>query len=278
MKLPPKLKKKLMIITAIICMVISVSVSFGKQHNITILEALDDIITYPIEKLITVAKNKISGIIKSFKDIENLNLTNKKLQQENEELLYNNIRLMQLEKENILLKDLLDIKNRYKSYPSFGANVIGKDAGNWYKVFTIDKGETQGVSESDIVLANGALVGIVNEVNLLSSIILSIIDDRSTISVEVMRSGDTGILSGQIELSNKGLANLEVDINSDIVVGDQIITSHISDKFPPGILIGEVIEVIEINNGLVKNALVLPFVDFSTLKYVLLIERNEAIN
>jgi len=275
MKLPSKLNKKLAIIIASACIMMSVIIRVGNYYNIPILGTIDDLITYPVEKSINVVQNKLHFILSYFENINKKDHYIKNLEYENEKLLYENVKAGVLEKENTLLKGLLNIQDRYEDYPGSGANVIGKDPGNWYKSFTIDKGNIAGIYKHDIVLANGGLVGVINDSGPLSSTVLSIIDDRSSISVEIIRTKDTGILNGQIELSNKGLAALEVDINADIVVGDQIITSHISDKFPPGILVGEIVNVIETNNGLVRNAIVKPTVNFELLRYVFLIKKNE---
>ncbi|OON94694.1 MAG: rod shape-determining protein MreC [Candidatus Epulonipiscioides saccharophilum] len=275
--LSPNVKKSFILILAVIIILSSAFIKFGNINLTMLLGTLDDILTYPVEKIINSIENGFSDFYKYFENIEEAESTIKNLKYENDKLLHDNTQLEQLREENILLKELLDMHNRYTMYPSVGANVIGKDPGNWYKSFNIDKGSTMDVHENDIVLANGGLVGIVSSNGPFSATVLSIIDDRSSISIELMRTGETGILNGQIELSNKGLLSLEVDINTDIIVGDRIITSHISDKFPPGILVGEIIDVTRTNNGLVQNAIVKPVVDFQSLKYVLLIKKNEEL-
>ena len=74
-----------------------------------------------------------------------------------------------------------------------------------------------------------------------------------------------------IELAEKGLCRLEIDIESEVVKGDQIITSHLSDIYPPGIPIGTVEEVTTGKNGLTQYAYIKPFVDFKHLENVLVI-------
>ncbi len=212
-----------------------------------------------------------------FEEVDSLIVQNEQLQRENSRLSYENIILSQFQIENEKLKSLLDMAQRYEDYPSQGANVIGKDTGNWYEVFTIDKGLLNGVSVNDVILSDGALIGHITSVDILSSTVLSLIDDRSYVSVQVVRSGDVGILSGDIELENEGIAIMEADINANIVAGDQIITSYLSDKYPPSIPVGQVKEVVVGDNGLVQYAYVEPIADFKYLQNVLILSTTEQV-
>ncbi|OOB79035.1 MAG: rod shape-determining protein MreC [Epulopiscium sp. Nuni2H_MBin001] len=249
----------------------------GRRYDIALISAVADIITYPFQKVITLVTRSVSGGLQHFQDMQTLIDSNEVLANENAQLSYENAILAQFKTENEQLKSLLELDQRYKEYPSSGANVIGKDPGNWYQSFIIDKGIINGIAKNDIVLANGALVGYISEADPLSSTVLSIIDDRSYASVQVVRSSDVGILSGDIELTSAGVAIMEVNINADIVAGDQIITSYLSDRYPPGIQVGEVQEVVVGDNGLVQYAYVDPIADFQNLQHVLIISTTEQV-
>ncbi|OOB80038.1 MAG: rod shape-determining protein MreC [Epulopiscium sp. Nuni2H_MBin003] len=275
MKLPQKVTRKRMRIILTTVIVVAILTSVGNRYNITLLNTISDVLTYPISKIVMFTKYNISDFFTNFTDVEEIRHQNELILEENARLTYENSILYQLEEENIHLKELLELKNRYEEYPSEAANIIGKDPGNWYKIFTIDKGLISGVNKNDIILANGALVGYINDISPLTATVLPIIDDRSYVSIQIVRSGDNGIMTGELELTNKGLVSVEVDITSDIVPGDQIITSYLSDIFPPGIPVGEVIEIMPDNDGLSKKALVSPIVNFDTLKSVLIIKKGE---
>jgi rod shape-determining protein MreC len=55
------------------------------------------------------------------------------------------------------------------------------------------------------------------------------------------------------------------------VVGGSVVTSNISSKFLPGILIGYISELNEDSNKLTKSGTVTPVVDFKHLQEVLVI-------
>ena len=61
------------------------------------------------------------------------------------------------------LQDLYKLDQTYAEYPKVGARVIGKDSGNWFSTFTIDKGSNDGIKVDQNVLAGSGLVGIVTQ-------------------------------------------------------------------------------------------------------------------
>ena len=86
------------------------------------------------------------------------------LQKKVDELTAENSDLLQNQDEYERLKDLLDLKDEYSNYPTIAARIIAKDSGNWFNVFTINKGSKDGIQEDMNVIADGGLVGIVTSV------------------------------------------------------------------------------------------------------------------
>ena len=254
--------------------ILIITIVLGKTYNIPILSTVVNTVLYPIEKSVYYISESIEKVALRFKNVESFIKTNEELQKTVDELKYENTVLNQYKEENDNLKNLLDLKKRYKSYQGTGANVIGKDSGNWYKVFTIDKGLSNDINKNSVILADGGLVGYVDEATYLTSKVVSIIDSRSNVSAEVVRTGDMGIVKGDIELGNNGLCVLKINSESEVVKGDQIITSHLSSIYPPGILIGVVEDVVTSDNELVNYAHIRPIVDFKHLEHVLVIENN----
>ena len=274
MKLSQKAKKKLIIGSVSGVAILSIGIVLGTKYQVSALSSIVDVVTYPFKTGIKFLSNQVKEVSDYFVNVENLIQENEELKMQNDRLLYQNTMLTQYKSENESLKELLELKQRYEDYPTLGGNVIAKDTSNWYKSFNIDKGLVHNIKEDDVLLSGGGLVGHVTKVNPLSSVALSIIDDRSAISEKVVRTGDTGILRGDVELGNKGLCKLEIDVESEIVKGDQIITSHLSDIYPPGIPIGTVDEVTTGKNGLTQYAYIKPFVDFKHLESVLIISTD----
>lgn len=216
-----------------------------------------------------------SFLYKAVTNVESLRLA----QKENEELkqqvmeLQQEITRMQEDKYEIdQYRELFNLTNQYEDYEMTGANVIAKDSGNWFHSFIIDKGSNDGIQKDMAVLAQGGLAGIVTSVGPTSSRVMSIIDDDSNITAMSMSSKERCIVSGDLELYRDGrLRLMYMDKEVNIVQGDRIITSNISTKYLPGLLIGYVDEIKVDSNNMTKSGTLIPYVDFSHLDTVLVI-------
>ena len=122
-------------------------------------------------------------------------------------------------------------------------------------------------------MAGAGLVGIVTEVGPNWARVRSIIDDASNVSALVLSTSDKCIVSGDLTLMQKGKNQFEQLPNNDneIKVGEQIVTSHISSKYLPGILVGYVSKIEIDSNNLTRSGYITPAVDFQHLQEVLVI-------
>lgn len=261
-----------MIVIVTIVLLITIILTAGKRYNITFIEKGLGYIVMPVQKTFSSVGEWISDQIYFIKNIKELEKQNTELAKKVDELSYENKILQQYKDENTRLRKLLELDKKYPDYPKIGAEIIGKDPGNWYNVFLIDKGSNDGLEVDMVVLSGNGLVGHIIEVAPNYSKVLSIIDDRNAVSSKVLRTGDLGIVKGDLTLLNEGLCKMEyVDAEADIIVGDEIVTSNLSDIYPPGIMIGVVKEIETESHGLTKYALIEPVVDFRHLEEVLVI-------
>jgi rod shape-determining protein MreC len=171
------------------------------------------------------------------------------------------------------LRELFELKGQYSDYETTGARIIQKDAGNWYHSFVIDKGEEDGIAVDMNVIADGGLVGIVTEVGKNYAKVRSIIDDDSNVSAMSLNSGDACIVSGDLQLYSEGSLRISyIDKNDNIWDDDKIVTSNISDKYLPNILIGYAKDIQVDSNNVTKSGYLIPEVDFGHLQTVLVIK------
>ena len=213
-----------------------------------------------------------SGKADNLKTVSKLQEENKKLKAQLEELQEDNNLLAQNKYELDRLRDLYQLDKDYKQYPKTAARIIGRDTGNYFNIFTIDKGSDDGIKKYMNVIAGGGLVGIVFDVGKNYSKVRSIIDDESSVSVAFANASDTAIVSGDLQLISDGLLNI-TGITKDVSVmeGDMIVTSQISDKYLPGILVGYVQSVKKDSNELTQSGYITPVADFVHLSEVLVI-------
>lgn len=209
--------------------------------------------------------------------IKDLLAENEELRSLVNELTIENTQLKQDKYELNTLRELYELDGQYEDYDKVGAHIIARDSGNWYHSFTIDKGEEDGIMVDMNVIADGSteggLVGRVVSVGPNWAKVTSIISDNSNVSGQMLATGDKLIVSGDLETMQNGLIRFSQLLDSADVVrnGDKIVTSDISDKYLPGILIGYLGDITLDSNKLTKSGFVTPAVDFEHLDAVLVI-------
>ena len=226
----------------------------------------------PMQKGINSIGNFISEKADMFVSMQELMEENRELKEKLDNISYENKILQQEKYELESLRELYELDEKYASYPKVAARVISKDSNNWYNQFTIDKGSNDGIAINMNVMAGNGLVGIVTEVGFNWAKVRSIIDDKSNVSGMSLKTSDICNIKGNLELIDEGLIEIElVDKNADILVGDEIVTSHISDKFLQGILIGYVHSIQIDPNNMTQSGYIAPAVSFDSLDTVLVI-------
>ena len=227
----------------------------------------------PLEKGISSVGGWLSRRSEELVQIRSLLSENESLKAQIDELTIENTILQQERYELTTLRDLYQLDSQYEGYEKVGARIIAKDAGNWFHSFVIDKGEEDGISIDMNVIAGSGLVGRVVDVGPNWAKVTSIIADNSNVSGKVLATSDHLVVSGDLELYGSGVIKFEklVDSADKVVEGDKIVTSNISDKYLPNILIGY-INVLNVDaNNITKSGQLTPAVDFEHLEEVLVI-------
>lgn len=213
-------------------------------------------------------------------DLKNLRAVieeNNRLKEEINQLKIENSNLIQDKYELNELRSLYDLDQKYSDYEKVGARVIGKDPGNWFSVFLIDKGTEDGIEKDMNVMAGAGLVGIITEVGPNWATVRSIIDDSSNVSATVLSTSDNLMVSGDLLLMEQGKIRFsQLDTKEgNVVEGDKVVTSNISDKYLPGINIGYISSVETDSNNLTMSGTITPVVDFDNIDVVLVIKEKK---
>lgn len=267
--------KHLLLGMTILC-IASIILTITLRKEVSPIEKTIAYVVIPMQKGITSLANGIQEKVDFVQNINYLRKENRSLKKQ----LFNiqeNYKQVQIDKHELeRLRSLYNLDQKYKNYKKIAARIIGKDPGNWYNIFLIDKGTNDGIKVNMNVLAGNGLVGRVVDIGDNYAKVLSIIDDTSYVSAKSLKTSDLCMVKGDIKLIDKGLLQVEnIAKNAKISVGDEIVTSHISDKFEHNILIGTIKQVNESTNSLTKTATIEPVVDFKHLQEVLVIVKNE---
>ena len=229
----------------------------------------------------------LTDCLTGFQNVKKLSAEKEELEQKVTDLTEENNQLVQEQQELQRLQELYQLDQSYSEYEKVAAQVISKDPGNWYDTFVINKGSNDGIQKDMNVIADGGLVGLVEEVSSNSATVRSIIDDSSSVSAMTASTSDTCIVSGDLRLISDGkLAFSQLNTTDTVAEGEKIVTSNISDKYRRacaspqknaavrrrGILIGYVSEITEDSNHLTKKGYIIPVVDFQHIQEVLVIK------
>ena len=238
------------------------------------LNAVAGYVFVPMQKGINAVGGWMSEKADNLKNLNDVMQKNEELQAQVDELTaeLNTIKLEQYDLDNY--RALLELDDKYPSYKKVAANVIGKDSGNWFNTFIIDKGSKDGIEKDMNVIAGSGLVGNVTDVAPNYAKVKSIIDDTSSVSGMDLATSDNCIIRGNLQMMNENqeieLSDLK-DTDDQVQAGDQIVTSYISDKYLQGILIGYIKDVSVDSNNLTKSGTITPVVDFEHIQEVLVI-------
>ena len=206
---------------------------------------------------------------------------NARLKDEIAALTEENTLLQQDKYELNKLREFFALDEQYGEYHKVGARIIGRDSGNWYSSFVIDKGEEDGLTVDMNVIAGGGLVGRITSVGPNWAKVKSIISDNSNVSAMTLSTEDNLMVSGDLKLMASGCITFSqlVDGQGAVKEGDKVVTSNNSDKYLPNILIGYISSIEKDANNLTKSGQIVPAVDFEHLGEVLIItDMKQVVN
>lgn len=274
------LKNKYLLAGLSVFCIALIVVSFIDSSVTSPVKQVSGFVITPIQKGINGFGTWLSGLTDNFEDAETLRTENAELKERVDTLTEENSQLIQDREELLRLRELFELDQQYDEYEKIGARIIAKESGNWFQLFTIDKGSNDGIERDMNVISGGGLVGIVTEVGPNWATVRSIIDDNSNVSAMISTTSDHCIIAGDLRLIDEGSLNLVklTDADNKVHVGDKVVTSYISEKYLPGILIGYISELNNDANNLTKSGFITPVVDFRHLQEVLVIlEQKEYV-
>lgn len=265
-----KYKDRMIVTTVAIILIVIIGMTSSERIKITGFEKAIGNIISPVEKLFFNVGKSVSNI---FGTIGNIG----KFKEENEQLKK---KIALLEEENRKYEDIIGktdfLRNEARlkektSYKLIDAQVVGKEPGNWFDRFIIDKGLNDGIKKGDTViqgvevnksLIQEGVVGRITDVGDNWAKVSSIVDESSNISFRVTRTQDGGILSGSVD--NK-LSGYFFDNKADVKKGDKLFTSGLGESYLKDLYIGEVKDVVKKEEDLMKRVVVAPAVNFKKI-------------
>ncbi len=264
-----RLRPLLLVIVLVGAFVIMILDTTGYLHP---LEVALQTALLPLSKTATELRTASAEVIRTARDLRTLRQRNSELEALVERLTIENLQLSEVAAENETLRSFFHFAQTNPTYDFRGgqiiARVIGEGASPYVNVIQADLGETHGIAQGMPVITDRGVVGRVVKTFPYNSEILLLSDPTSAVNVMTQASRATGVLrgrAGQLPLMDF------VSPNADIAVGEIVITSGLGGAFPKGLVVGQVVEVLQNDNRMFKQAVVRPTVDFDRLELILII-------
>ena len=234
----------------------------------------------PLQKIVYTVNEKVKGSFDFFINFSNVKKENEELTAKNAELENKLIEYERMKDENTRLREMFDYLQNNANYDYLGCNIIGYSGGNISNGYIIDKGTKDGVEKDMVVITPAGLVGKVTKASSSFAIVQTILNENIAVAAMVESTDETtGILQGITDSKNKNLTELSnIPIESAIKEGDKILTSGLGEMYPKEIRIGEVISVEVDNVGIMKRAVVKPYVDFNKLEELFVVVPKEKVD
>lgn len=267
--------KKILIILVLLCGLLIGSSFFTDKLVMPLRSAVSQVVV-PLQKGMNALGIGIVDHHEKKKNIADLQARNSELSGKLAELQEENKILKQNAEDLAALQKLYKMDQSLSSYTKVGASVIGGATQSWNSSLMIDKGSKDGLQVDMNVIGSDGLVGIITEVHPDYSIVTTIIADTSNVSAMSESTGDQATVRGDISLMDSEMIRIErMKASANIKDGDKIVTSNISSKYLPNILIGYAKNITSNESDLFKTGYITPAVDFDHIQKVLVITQKK---
>ncbi len=199
-------------------------------------------------------------------ELLSLRYENEVLRDQNLRLSLELLELREARLENTRLHALLHFRSQQETAESYCiARVIARNPARVSSTALIDVGRNEGIQARMPVLTADGLVGRVLEAHGHTSIVQLLTDRNCRVSAVVQRESRT---SGIVSFEDGTLYLKNVPLRGDIEVGDLVVSSGLGDLFPKGLYVGQVVEIGDEAQGLFREVILAPFVNFHNLEEV----------
>jgi len=230
----------------------------------------------PVQGVVMTAASKVDSFFSAAFSFIKIRSENEELKKTIEKLREENAVLKEYREENIRLKKLLDLKETLNEhYDLTAARVIGRNPENWYSTLTIDKGFRHGIKKNMPVINERGVVGRIANVSANTSEVLLITDREGAVAALIQQTRTPGVVEG-LGPNTDELQLIHLPYDAPVGKNHVVITSGLGGVFPKGLRIGYVKGVYPEANGLMKRAVVEPFVDFDRLEEVMIVTGVES--
>ena len=145
--------------------------------------------------------------------------------------------------ENKRLTGLLNLEED-KRYETIPARVVGRDTSAWFRAVILNRGRRAGIEFNMPVVTRDGIVGRVVAVGPWTAQVMLLTDDTSAVGAVVGQLGSSGALGSVKGTGQSNLLQMSyVSALEPVKQGDVVTTTGQDRIYPPGLRVGEIVEV-----------------------------------
>lgn len=272
----------ILVIAVLLALITAVlSLTFGGMANP--LSNAAGVIATPFRNGINAFVNWTEGVYSDVFQRESTQEELEALKKENAELQQKARDGEAASRENQRLRNLLGLREKRSDFVFESAAVTARSASNWSSTLTINKGSAADVAAGDCVVDEyGNLVGVISEVGLNWSHLITVVDVDLEMGGLIARTDGAAILEGDFELMGQEKLKLTyLPEDTQLLAGDTILTSGLKSgdtaTYPSGLVVGYVEEVRSDDSGMSDYAVLTPAAELGKLEQVFVIKEFDVV-
>ena len=215
---------------------------------------------------------EVSGSVSSYFHLKSVNedlLDRNMLLEQQIANLENALRERQV--DSVIVNSIRNLDN--KDYQIFKAHVIRNSLNQADNYITLDTGSSSGIRPEMGVVDGNGVVGIVYKTSPNYSLVISVLNSKSSISCKIVGSEYFGYLKWEHGDSRYAYLK-DLPRHAEFNLGDTVVTSGYSTVFPAGVMVGTVDDMSDSNDGLSYLLKIKLATDFGKLGDVRVIART----
>ena len=273
----------LILIIALLLALITGVVSYTLGGIADPLSNLAGVAATPFRNGINAVVNWAEGIYSDNFQIESMKDELEELRKENAELKTKAREGEAASRENDRLRNLLGLQEKHRGIQLESASVTAHTASNWTSTLTISKGSSHGIRPGSCVVDEyWNLVGVINEVGVNWSTLITVVDVDLEMGGRIARTDESAILEGDFELMGQGKLKLTyLPADTRLLAGEEVLTSGLVSggeaMYPAGLLVGYVEELHADDSGMNEYAILRPAAQLDGLKQVFVVTDFEIV-
>ena len=197
----------------------------------------------PFQSITSRAGGAGSGFINKVVNFSSTADENERLQRRLAELDLELKNAREAKAENARLRGLLGLKEK-TGYDLVPARVIARDSTVWFNTITIDRGSSAGIKLNMPVVTGGGIVGRVIALSPWTAQVMLLTDEKAAAGAVVGQLGESGALGSIRGSGESGLVEMKYVAGlHKVEIGDYVLTTGQDGIYPPGLNVGDVVQV-----------------------------------